>query len=229
MARNLIYVVEDEPSIAEVVTLYLHRAGYQVEVFNHGQTAIDAMKQELPELVILDIMLPGMDGLEITRWIRDRGDMPIIMLTSRRAETDRIAGLEMGADDYVVKPFSPQELVSRVRAVLRRSLSATQPIPDPPLEYGNLRINPTTRLVHVGEKEIVLTAKEFEMLWLLARHPRQVFNREQLLERVWGHSEYIDPGTVTVHIRRLREKVEANPASPVHVITVWGVGYKFEP
>ena len=229
MTGTSILVIEDEPNIAEVVSLYLRRAGYLVQVVNHGKAAIDSMKLEMPGLVILDIMLPGIDGLNITRWIRDRGDTPIIMVTARRAESDRIAGLEMGADDYVVKPFSPQELVSRVRAVLRRSRSATQPIPDPPLVYGTLRIDPTTRLVHQGNNEIILTAKEFEMLWLIARHPRQVFSREQLLERVWGHSDYIDPGTVTVHVRRLREKIEMDPSHPIHILTVWGVGYKFEP
>ena len=229
MTGTSILVIEDEPNIAEVVSLYLRRAGYLVQVVNHGKAAIDSMKREMPGLVILDIMLPGIDGLNITRWIRDRGDTPIIMVTARRAESDRIAGLEMGADDYVVKPFSPQELVSRVRAVLRRSRSATQPIPDPPLVYGTLRIDPTTRLVHQGNNEIILTAKEFEMLWLIARHPRQVFSREQLLERVWGHSDYIDPGTVTVHVRRLREKIEMDPSHPIHILTVWGVGYKFEP
>ena len=229
MTGTSILVIEDEPNIAEVVSLYLRRAGYLVQVVNHGKAAIDSMKLEMPGLVILDIMLPGIDGINITRWIRDRGDTPIIMVTARRAESDRIAGLEMGADDYVVKPFSPQELVSRVRAVLRRSRSATQPIPDPPLVYGTLRIDPTTRLVHQGNNEIILTAKEFEMLWLIARHPRQVFSREQLLERVWGHSDYIDPGTVTVHVRRLREKIEMDPSHPIHILTVWGVGYKFEP
>jgi DNA-binding response OmpR family regulator len=224
-----ILVVEDEPNIAEVVSLYLKRAGYEVQIENHGQAAIDTMQTHMPDLVILDIMLPGIDGHKITRWIRDRGDTPIIMLTARRTEAERIAGLEMGADDYVVKPFSPQELVSRVRAVLRRSINATEPIPDPPLIYPTLKIDPTTRLVHLRNKEIILTAKEFDMLWLLASHPRQVFTREQLLERVWGHSDYIDPGTVTVHIRRLREKIEFDPANPIHILTVWGVGYKFEP
>ena len=135
----------------------------------------------------------------------------------------------MGADDYVVKPFSPQELVSRVRAVLRRTINATEPIPDPPLVFGKLNIDPTTRLIHMGNHEINLTAKEFDLLLLLARHPRQVFSRDQLLEQVWGHSDYIDPGTVTVHVRRLREKIEEDPSLPNHVITVWGIGYKFLP
>ena len=229
MAGISIMVVEDEPNIAEVVSLYLRRAGYQVQIVDNGRKALDLLKIQIPDLIILDLMLPEIDGIEITRWIRDKSDTPIIMLTSRRSEIDRIAGLELGADDYVVKPFSPQELVSRVRAVLRRTISATEPIPDPPLVFGNLRIDPTTRLVHAENEEINLTAKEFDLLMLLSRHPRQVFSRDQLLEQVWGHSDYIDPGTVTVHIRRLREKIEEDPSIPLHIITVWGIGYKFLP
>jgi DNA-binding response OmpR family regulator len=187
------------------------------------------MERKMPDLLILDIMLPGLDGLELTRWLRDRSDVPIIMLTARRAETDRIAGLEMGADDYVVKPFSPQELVSRVRAVLRRTRPSGAAKVETPLVFGDMRIDPVTRLVHQGEREITLTAKEFDLLWLLACHPRQVFSREQLLDRVWGYSDYIDSSSVTVHVRRLREKIEADPAHPSHLVTVWGVGYKFEP
>jgi DNA-binding response OmpR family regulator len=178
---------------------------------------------------VLDLMLPKVDGLSITRWIRDRSDVPIIMLTARRNEADRIAGLEMGADDYVVKPFSPQELVSRVRAVLRRTRNTGETISEQPILFDDLQINPVTRLVSARGEEIVLTAKEFDMLWLLARHPRQVFTRDQLLERVWGISDFIDPGTVTVHVRRLREKIEEDASNPEHILTVWGVGYKFEP
>ena len=151
------------------------------------------------------------------------------MLTARRDETDRIAGLEMGADDYVVKPFSPQELVSRVKAVLRRARGAALADAERPLAFDDLRIDPKTRLVEVNGAEKTLTAKEFDLLWVLARHPRQVFNRDQLLDRVWGISEYVDPSTVTVHVRRLREKIEPDPANPRHILTVWGVGYKFEP
>jgi DNA-binding response OmpR family regulator len=151
------------------------------------------------------------------------------MLTARREEQDRIAGLEMGADDYVVKPFSPQELVSRVRAVLRRTKPSTPGSADGPLVYGGLKIDPQTRLVEVDGKEKQLTAKEFDLLWILARHPRQVFTRDQLLDLVWGLSEFIDPTTVTVHVRRLREKVETDPGNPEHIRTVWGVGYRFEP
>ena len=229
MSPTEILIVEDEPSIAEVVSLYLKRAGYQVTNISDGKTALKMLEQHMPDLLVLDLMLPGIDGLAITRWVRDHSDLPIIMLTARRAEGDRIAGLEMGADDYVVKPFSPQELVSRVRAVLRRTQNSSQTGSEQAAVFDDLRIDPQTRLVTIGEQEISLTAKEFDMLWVLARHPRQVFSRDKLLENVWGLAEYIDPGTVTVHIRRLREKIELDPSHPIHIQTVWGVGYKFEP
>jgi two-component system response regulator ResD len=229
MSDTFLLVVEDEPSIAEVVSLYLKRAGYQVKVVGDGQAALDWMARQMPDLLILDVMLPQVDGFTVIRWLRDRSDVPVIMLTARREESDRIAGLEMGADDYVVKPFSPQELVSRVRAVLRRTKSPANNGSEKPLDVGDLHLDPQTRLVAVRGVELVLTAKEFDMLDWLARHPRQVFSRDQLLEAVWGLSDYIDPSTVTVHIRRLREKIEEDPSNPVHLLTVWGVGYKFEP
>jgi len=229
MSPTEILIVEDEPSIAEVVSLYLKRAGYQVTCLNDGKDALKKLEQQMPDLLVLDLMLPGIDGLAITRWVRDRSDLPIIMLTARRAEGDRIAGLEMGADDYIVKPFSPQELVSRVRAVLRRTQNTSQNSSEQAVVFADLRIDPQTRLVTIGDQEISLTAKEFDMLWVLACHPRQVFSRDRLLENVWGLAEYIDPGTVTVHIRRLREKIESDPSHPIHIQTVWGVGYKFEP
>jgi len=230
MSGTTILLVEDEPSIAEVVSLYLTRAGYQVTAACDGEAALSSLARQLPDLVVLDLMLPKVSGLEITRWLRQRGDTPIIMLTARREEADRIAGLEMGADDYVVKPFSPQELVSRVRAVLRRTQGgASTPAGEQPLVFDRLTIDPRTRLVEVAGEEKTLTAKEFELLWMLARHPRQVFTRDQLLDQVWGLTDYIDPGTVTVHVRRLREKIEANPSEPQRIVTVWGVGYRFEP
>jgi DNA-binding response OmpR family regulator len=229
MSDTFLLVVEDEPSIAEVVSLYLKRAGYQVKIVGDGQAALDWMARQMPDLLILDVMLPQVDGFTVIRWLRDRSDVPVIMLTARREESDRIAGLEMGADDYVVKPFSPQELVSRVRAVLRRTKGTAKNDSEKPLDVGDLHIDPQTRMVTVRASELILTAKEFDMLYWLARHPRQVFSRNQLLEAVWGLSDYIDPSTVTVHIRRLREKIEADPSHPVHLLTMWGVGYKFEP
>jgi two-component system, OmpR family, response regulator ResD len=229
MPENQILVVEDEPSVGEVVSLYLRRAGYGVSVVRDGTAALASLERQLPQLVVLDLMLPGADGWEITRRLREQGDTPIIILTARREEADRIAGLEMGADDYVVKPFSPQELVSRVRAVLRRT-NAGHPDPsEQPIHLADMIIDPQTRLVTIQGQEKALTAKEFDLLWLLARHPRQVFTRDQLLERIWGQADYIDPGTVTVHIRRLREKIEADGSNPIHLLTVWGVGYRFEP
>jgi DNA-binding response OmpR family regulator len=223
-----ILIVEDEPRIAEVVELYLRRAGYQVQVVNDGNLALKQLEQHLPDLVVLDVMLPGVDGFSILRWIRDRSDTPVIFITARREEVERIAGLELGADDYVVKPFSPQELVSRVRAVLRR-IHREETKTEQALIYNELSIDPQTRLVTLSGQEVALTSREFDLLWLLARHPRQVFSRDQLLERVWGMADYIDPSTVTVHLRRLREKIEKDASQPVRLVTVWGVGYKFEP
>ena len=230
MSELSILVVEDEPSIAEVVGLYLQRAGYLVQTASDGKIAMSMLEKEIPNLVVLDLMLPEIDGLSLTRWLRDRSDVPIIMLTARREEIDRIAGLEMGADDYVVKPFSPQELVSRVRAVMRRIKREQAPAEsERPLTFGDLVINALSRTVAISGEDVPLTAKEFDMLYLLAQHPKQVYTREQLLDRIWGGAEYIDPGTVTVHIRRVREKIESDPSNPTRLVTVWGVGYKFEP
>jgi DNA-binding response OmpR family regulator len=228
MADIQILVVEDEPSIREVVALYLERAGFNANCVEDGDAALIAIEEAPPDLVIMDLMLPGIDGLTLTQHIRDHSDTPIIMLTARRDEADRIAGLEMGADDYVVKPFSPQELVSRVRAVLRRTHGNSLQAGSKALAFEDLNIDPKTRIVQVHNQEIELTAKEFDLLYHLASHPRQVFNRDQLLDRVWGMAEYIDPSTVTVHVRRLREKIELDPSEPVWIQTVWGVGYKFE-
>jgi two-component system response regulator ResD len=229
MDEPTILVVDDEPTVTEVVSIYLKRAGYRVIVASDGQSALDVLESQSPDLVVLDLMLPEVDGLEITRWLRARGDVPIIMLTARREEVDRILGLELGADDYVVKPFSPQELVSRVKAVLRRTHGSTAMRGERPLEVAHLRIDPQTRVVKANDEKVPLTAKEFDLLWVLARRPGWVFNRNQLLDLVWGLTEYIDPSTVTVHVHRLREKIEADPSSPRHIQTVWGVGYKFEP
>jgi len=229
MEEATILVVDDDPTVSEVVSIYLERAGYEVVTASDGQEALETLESQPPHLVVLDLMLPEVGGLEITRWLRARGDIPIIMLTARGAESDRILGLELGADDYVVKPFSPQELVSRVKALLRRAYGPTARENRRPLEFENLWIDPETRVVEVEGETVELTAKEFDLLWELAQRPRRVFNRDQLLDRVWGLTEYIDPSTVTVHVHRLREKIEADPSNPRHLQTVWGVGYKFEP
>ena len=231
----MILVVEDEPSIAEIVGLYLDRAGYEVVIAADGAAALQVLEEREPELMVLDLMLPEVDGLEITRSVRAKGDMPIIMLTARGSETDRIAGLEMGADDYVVKPFSPQELVSRVRAVLRRSrqagnaLTRDQATEEETLTFAGLEIEVQARTVRVGGEQRALTAKEFDLLLVLARHPRRVFTRDELLGLIWGFTDYIDPSTVTVHIRRIREKIELDASNPRYITTAWGVGYRFEP
>jgi DNA-binding response OmpR family regulator len=227
-----ILVVDDETSVVEVVTLYLQREGYRVRSARDGAAALIALQTARPALVVLDVMLPQIDGLSLIRRMRENPalDVPVIMLTARGQEIDRIAGLELGADDYVTKPFSPAELVSRVKAVLRRSYGkAKADDTEAALDFGRLRVDPVTRQVLVDDREVELTATEFNLLWFMASHPRQVFKRDQLLENVWGFSDYVDPSTVTVHIRRLREKVESDPGRPTWLQTVWGVGYRFDP
>ncbi len=227
-----ILVVDDEASVVEVVSLYLQREGFHVRSAGNGTDALIAIQAAPPALVILDVMLPNIDGLTLIRRMRENPalDVPVIMLTARSQETDRIYGLELGADDYVTKPFSPAELVSRVKAVLRRTQGKNRDGElEQPIQYEGLRIDPVTREVTVRGSVIELTATEFNLLWFMASHPRQVFNRAQLLESVWGFSDYVDPSTVTVHIRRLREKIEADPSRPACLQTMWGVGYKFEP
>lgn len=227
-----ILVVDDEESVVEVVTLYLKRDGFEVRVARDGRAAIDAVREKLPALLVLDLMLPELDGLEIMRRLRNdpTSNVPVIMLTARSQETDRIYGLELGADDYVTKPFSPAELVSRVKAVMRRTYDVSgSDSGERPLQFDSLHIDPKTRLVTAHGELIDLTATEFNLLYFMASHPRQVFKRDQLLESVWGFSEYVDPSTVTVHIRRLREKIESDPSNPDWLLTVWGVGYKFDP
>lgn len=229
---NDILVVDDEQSVVEVVSLYLQREGFNVRTALNGTDALVAMQATRPALVILDVMLPHIDGLTLIKRMRENPtlDVPVIMLTARSQETDRIYGLELGADDYVTKPFSPAELVSRVKAVLRRSYGKARDVTEvAPIDYGDLRLDPNTREVSVRGKLVELTATEFNLLWFLASHPRQVFKRDQLLENVWGFSDYVDPSTVTVHIRRLREKIEVDPSKPACLLTMWGVGYRFEP
>jgi DNA-binding response OmpR family regulator len=230
-ADSDILVVDDEASVVEVVTLYLRRDGFAVRSARNGTEALLALQTARPALVILDIMLPHIDGLTLIQRMRENPalDVPVILLTARGKETDRIYGLDLGADDYVTKPFSPAELVSRVKAVLRRTANARDVENQAPLDYDALRLNPVTREVIVRGALVELTATEFNLLWFMASHPRQVFKRNQLLENVWGFSDYLDPSTVTVHIRRLREKIESDPTNPIWLQTVWGVGYKFEP
>jgi DNA-binding response OmpR family regulator len=228
-SKKRILVVDDEPNIREVVELYLRRDGFEVEVVGDGVAALAAIERKAPDLLVLDLMLPVMGGIQVTRALRQaEQDIPIIMLTAKSDEADRVAGLELGADDYLTKPFSPKELVARVKAVLRRA--SAKPLVDAqaqPLTRGNLTINPTTRQVWVNNGETVLTAKEFDLLWFLMNHPGQVFTRDQLLDRVWGYDFFGDASTVTVHVRRLREKIEQDPNKPEYVLTVWGVGYRF--
>jgi DNA-binding response OmpR family regulator len=222
-----VLVVDDEPIVREVVCSYLQREGYRTLEAGDGPTARALLEQSTPALVVLDLMLPGTDGLELCRWIRGRSELPLIMLTARGEEADRIVGLELGADDYVTKPFSPRELVARVRSVLRRASPVGAG--GEQLTVGDLTIDQCTHEVTKGDRELRLTAKEFDLLWFLARHRRQVFSRDQLMDRVWGYTSALDTGTVTVHVRRLREKIEDDPAHPRHLQTVWGVGYRFVP
>ncbi len=222
-----VLVVDDEPTIREVVVSYLRRDGYETLEAADGDRARELIESRSPSLVVLDVMLPGTDGLALCRWIRSRSSLPVILLTARGEEVDRIVGLELGADDYVTKPFSPRELSARVRTVLRRSG------PDAPrherLAAGELVIDAATREVTKGGRPVRLTAKEFDLLWFLAGHPRRVFSRDQLMSRVWGYESAFDTGTVTVHIRRLREKIEVDSSRPRLLETVWGVGYRFSP
>jgi DNA-binding response OmpR family regulator len=225
-----VLVVEDDPTIAEVVVRYLTREGLDVAAVADGRDALDAAAARWPDLVVLDLMLPGLDGLEVCRRLRSRAPVPVIMLTARGDEEDRVLGLDLGADDYVVKPFSPRELTARVRAVLRRAVATGMPdgLAVEVIEAGAMRIDLPARQVTVSGEVVALTAREFDLLAHLARHPRKAFTREELLERVWGYS-FGDTATVTVHVRRLREKIEAVPAEPQHLVTVWGVGYRWDP
>jgi DNA-binding response OmpR family regulator len=225
-AKATVLVVDDEPTVRRVVATYLRNEGHRTLEAADGLVALELLEQERPGLVVLDLMLPGIDGLELCRTIRRRGDTPVIMLTARGEESDRIVGLDLGADDYVTKPFSPRELMARVRSVLRRMPNA------PGVETilaGCLSIDPGAREVTRDGVPLRLTVKEFDLLHFLASHPRLVFSRTALMERVWGYESAFDTGTVTVHVRRLREKVEDDPSHPRHIETVWGAGYRFSP
>ena len=220
-----VLVVDDEPIVREVVARYLKREGYRTLEAADGNRARELVEREAPNLVVLDLMIPGTDGLALCRWIRSSSQLPVIMLTARGEEADRIVGLELGADDYVTKPFSPRELVARVRSVLRRAEPSVPPVEH--LTFGDLELVSGTREVRKAGRPLQLTAKEFDLLKFLASHPRHVFSRDQLMSRVWGYSTALDTGTVTVHIRRLREKIEDDPSHPQFLQTVWGVGYRF--
>lgn len=218
-------VVDDEAMVRDVCRRYLEQAGYAVTEFADGAVALRRLRSDPHDLVVLDLMLPGKAGLDVLADLRTSSEVPVILLTARSEEGDRVTGLELGADDYVVKPFSPKELVARVRSVLRRTAPGGTPI-----EYDGLAIDPAARSVRVDDEPVDLTRREFELLHHLASHPGQVFSRADLLRAVWDSSpEWQDPSTVTVHVRRLRTKVERDPEVPRWLVTQWGVGYRFEP
>ncbi|WP_308211831.1 response regulator transcription factor [Actinoallomurus soli] len=228
-----VLVVDDDPMVAEVVTAYLTRAGLRVRRAADGPSAVASAEAHLPDLVVLDLMLPGLDGFEVYRRIRELGPVPVIMLTARGTEGDRVRGLELGADDYVTKPFSPRELVLRARSVLRRAHPApVEPADAPPVPptrtIGDLTLDAAGRRAVKAGEPLTLTGREFDLLAFFAGHPGQVFTRTELLQHVWGW-EFGDESTVTVHVRRLREKVEDDPHRPRLIVTVWGVGYRFDP
>ena len=225
-----ILVVDDDPTVSEVVARYLERDGYAVETVSDGRRALDRALAEPPDLVVLDLMLPAMDGLEVCRRLRALAPVPVIILTARGQESDRIMGLELGADDYVAKPFSTKELVARVRAVLRRAKGplARAGANGPRVHGdGDLEVDVAARQARLRGEVVALTAREFELLAFLIRHPARAFRREEILEQVWGY-RYGDTSTVTVHVRRLREKIEPDPGNPVRIATVWGIGYRWE-
>jgi DNA-binding response OmpR family regulator len=231
-----IFVVDDDPTVADVVGRYLVRDGHTVECVRDGYEALRLISEQPPDLVVLDLMLPGIGGMEVCRRLRERWPIPVVMLTARDDENDRLAGFEVGADDYVTKPFSPRELAMRVRSVLRRARGtglADRPghpgqADQPVLADRDVVINLAAHEVRIGGKLVQLTSREYDLLVHLLRHPRQAFTREQLLSEVWGWS-FGDTSTVTVHVRRLREKLEEDPTLPRRIVTVWGVGYRYQP
>ena len=229
MTGSKVLVVDDEPTVREVVVSYLRRDGHEVAEAGDGHKALELLDADPPDLIVLDMMLPGVNGLDILRRVRAVSSIPVIMLTARAEESDRVAGLELGADDYVVKPFSPRELAARVNGVLRRTAGRVEDAPAT-LTFDGLRIEPLSREVCLAGEVVDMTPKEFDVLLFLASSPRQVFSRAQLLESVWQSSpEWQDPATVTVHVRRIRNKIESDPEHPRWITTVWGIGYRFEP
>jgi DNA-binding response OmpR family regulator len=233
-----IVVVDDDPTVADVVGRYLARDGHTVECVPDGQEALRRIAEQRPDLVVLDLMLPGMSGLEVCRRLRERWPVPVVMLTALGDETDRLAGFELGADDYVTKPFSPRELAMRVRSVLRRARAAALTgWPDEPggtpagpvlITDDDLVVDLAAHEVRIRGELVPLTSREYDLLVFLLRHPRQAFTRDQLLTEVWGWT-FGDTSTVTVHVRRLREKMEEDPTIPRRIVTVWSVGYRYEP
>ena len=228
--RETILIVDDEPSVVEVVSLYLKKEGFRVLTARDGKAALAAVREANPALLVLDIMIPEIDGLKVLAAVQaENPETAVIVLSARRQEVDRIYGLELGADDYMTKPFSPAELVARVRAVLRRIGGQPAEPARETLQFAGeaLVIDPAGHEVKVDGRPVELTATEFNLLWFMATHPNRVFTRDQLLDQVWGFSDYVDPNTVTVHVRRVREKIEQDPGDPHWLQTVWGVGYKF--
>jgi two-component system, OmpR family, response regulator VicR len=223
-----IAVVDDEKNITDVCRRYLEREGYLVFIADTGEDALQLWKEEQPDLFVLDVMMPKKDGLEVCEEIRNVDDVPIIMLTARSEEVDRLMGLTMGADDYMTKPFSPRELVLRIKAIFRRMNVGKARTHQSTFRFGDLIINEETRTVSVGDRFVDLTVKEFDLLYLLVSYPNRAFSRSELLDKIWDIDFYGDTTTVTVHIRRLREKLEQTPSEPIFIKTVWGVGYKFD-
>jgi DNA-binding response OmpR family regulator len=223
-----VLVVDDDPTVSDVVRRYLERADFDVTLAADGPGALQSVDAKRPDLVVLDLMLPGMDGLEVCRRLRAQDpELPVVMLTALGEEADRVAGLALGADDYVTKPFSPRELVLRVQSVLRRSSKAVEPAPPETLKDVDLVVDVARRVARLRGEQLALTVREFDLLVFLMRHPGRAFRRGELLEAVWGWT-FGDQSTVTVHMRRLREKIEDDPAAPTRIVTVWGVGYRYE-
>jgi len=226
--RARVLVVDDDPTVSDVVRRYLERAGFDVDKAGDGPTALAMAADHQPDLVVLDLMLPGMSGLEVCRRLRRSSDVPVVMLTALGEESDRVVGFETGADDYVTKPFSPRELALRVQSVLRRVGRAEPGADSGPLVDGDLSLDLVSRTAERRREPLALTVREFDLLAHFLRHPRRAFNRTELLQQVWGWS-FGDQATVTVHVRRLREKVEDEPQHPRRIVTVWGIGYRYEP
>ncbi len=228
MAGELIHIIEDEKEIAELIRDYLEDEGFRVLISSDGQQGLDNFHMEQPALVVLDLMLPKLDGFEVCRLMRKEAEMPVIILSSKNTDMDKVLALGIGADDYVTKPFSPIELVARIKAHLRRSNKQNEPSSSNIIiQYGDLKIDTSAYTVHVGSKQVGMTNKEFELLKLLVSNKNQVLTKDQIINAVWGNNYYGDDNTIPVHIRKIREKIEADPSNPKYILTVWGVGYRF--